>query len=130
MNILEKMPSDEAADVLGDISRDKAAEFLRLMTSKKAKELAKLMKHKDETAGGLMTTEEILFSPDITADQAIHKLRTLAPEAETIYYLYIVDKEERLHGVLSLRNLIIASPDSTSGILSLVSAVLSTQTGK
>ncbi|MFC1767784.1 magnesium transporter MgtE N-terminal domain-containing protein [Candidatus Margulisiibacteriota bacterium] len=112
VTILEKMPSDEAADVLGDISKEKAFEFLRLMRTKKAIEVRDLMKHEDETAGGLMTTEEIVFPQDVTVDQAIHRLRSLAPGAETIYYLYIVDPDERLAGVLSLRNLIVASADT------------------
>ncbi len=59
-----------------------------------------------------MTTEYIGLSLRLTAEQAINELRRLAPEAETIYYLYVVDENEALEGVISLRELIIASPDT------------------
>jgi len=112
LSILEKMPPDEAADVLGDIPEERAAELIRLMRPKKASAVTQLLKHKDETAGGLMTTEIIILSQDMTADQTIQKLREMAPNAETIYYLYITDLEGHLTGVLSLRNLIVAKPET------------------
>lgn len=112
LNILEKMPADEAADVIGDLPEDKAAELLRLMKFKKANEIQELLKHGEETAGGLMTTEFITIPQGLTAGQTIERLRDTAPKAETIYYLYIVDEAEHLTGVLSLRNLITAKPDT------------------
>lgn len=112
LNILEKMPSDEAADVIGDLSEDKASELLRLMKFKKASEIQELLKHGEETAGGLMTTEFITIPQAFTAGQTIEKLRDLAPKAETIYYLYVVDDTGHLLGVLSLRNLIVAKVDT------------------
>ena len=60
-----------------------------------------------------MTTEFIAFSAELTPEEVINQLRKLAPEAETIYYLYVIDQEEHLQGVLSLRELIVASPSST-----------------
>ena len=112
LNILDKMPPDEAADVLGDITEEKAQEFLRLMRPKKSFEISKLLKHKDETAGGLMTTEIIVLPQDMTAEQVINKIRELAPNAETIYYLYVIDQDEHLAGVISLRNLIVSAPQT------------------
>lgn len=111
LGILEKMPVDEAADVLGDIPSEKAEEFIRLLKIRKANEIRKLLKHADETAGGLMTTEFVVLPESYTVDQTINYLRENAPSAETIYYLYIVDKNEKLIGVLSLRSLIINAPD-------------------
>jgi magnesium transporter len=57
-----------------------------------------------------MTTEFIAVPATLTAAQAIDKLRELEPDAETIYYVYVVDQEEALVGVLSLRDLIVAKP--------------------
>lgn len=110
LGILEKMPADEVADVLGDLPPDKTEEFLRLMRPRRMAEIAKLLDHEEETAGGLMTTEFIAVSENLTAEGTINRLRELAPAAETIYYLFVVDDEEKLTGVLSLRNLIISSP--------------------
>ncbi len=111
LSIIEKMPSDEAADVLGDLSEEKATELLRLMKTKKAQEVQSLLKHGEETAGGLMTTEFVTIPANFNVAQTIERLRELAPSAETIYYLYVTDEENHLIGVLSLRNLIIASQD-------------------
>jgi len=111
LGVLEKMPVDEVADVLGDIPSEKANEFLRLMKPKKAAEVKKLLSHPEETAGGLMTTEFISIPQNLSAQQTIDKMRELAPLAETIYYIYVLDESEKLAGVLSLRNLIISPPE-------------------
>jgi magnesium transporter len=110
LGVLEKMPVDEAADIIGDLPAEKAEELLRLMRVRKAAEIRKLLKHRDETAGGLMTTEFITLDHGLTVEQVITKLRELAPDAETIYYLYVVDEAMRLIGALSLRRLIISPP--------------------
>jgi len=110
LGILNKMPSDEAADVLGDLSEEKTEELLRLMKPKKSAEIRKLLKHPEETAGGLMTTEYISVNQKISAEQIINKLRESAPDAETIYYVYVEDDNSKLVGVLSLRMLIVAQP--------------------
>lgn len=111
VTILEKMPPDEVADILGDIPPEKTEELLRLMRVRRAAQVRELLKHKDESAGGLMTTEFITFSEDLTVEQVIQRLRETAPTAETIYYLYIVNATEQLVGVLSLRTLIVSSPE-------------------
>jgi magnesium transporter len=112
LNILDKMPIDEVADVLGDLPQENAEEFLRQMKPKKSTEAKKLLKHPDETAGGLMTTEFVVLPQNLTAQQAIEKMRESAPEAETIYYVYFTDESDKLIGVISLRDLIVASPNA------------------
>lgn len=111
-DILEEMPPDEAADILSELSAEKSEELLRLMESEDAEDVRGLMQYEDDTAGALMTTEFIGLPFWLTADQAINELRRLAPDAETIYYLYVVAEEDILLGVLSLRELIIAAPET------------------
>ena len=110
--IIVEMPSDDAADLLGDLDEDRLNQVLDLMGDKEEADLRELMEYPENTAGGLMTTEYIVLPENFTADEAIKKLRQLAPDAETVYYLYIIDSEGRLRGVLSLRDLIIASPET------------------
>lgn len=112
-DILEEMPADEAADILGELSSAKSEELLRLMESEDAEDVRELMQYEEDTAGSLMTTEYVGLPFWLTAEQAINELRRLAPEAETIYYLYVVDEHEILEGVLSLRELIIAAPETS-----------------
>ena len=111
-DILERMPPDEAADVLGDLPEAKAQELINLMEKEEAEDVQELMEHEDNTAGGLMTTEFLEFPPDMTVEEAIKELRLEAPNVETIYYLYIVDQNEHVNGVVSLKNLILAMPQA------------------
>ena len=111
-DILEEMEPDEAADILGDISPDRRDDLLEEMEPEEAQDVKELLAYDDETAGGLMTTEYVAIPKDITAQQTIETLRELEPNAETIYYIYVVDSSEHLAGVISLRDLIIAQPST------------------
>ena len=109
-DILEEMEPDEAADILSDLPEAKAEELLETMEPEEAHELEELLEHAEDTAGGLMTTEHVAFSPTLTAGDAIQRIRDEAKDAETIYYLYVTDPGEHLLGVFSLRELILADP--------------------
>jgi Mg2+ transporter MgtE len=111
-DILEQMPPDEAADVLGDLPENKARELMGLMEKEDADEVQELLEHEEDTAGGLMTTEFLAFPPDMTVEDAIRELRLEAPDVETVYYLYILDDQERLLGVVTLKDLILAKPET------------------
>jgi Mg2+ transporter MgtE len=115
--MLAEMPPDEAADILGELSEEKSSELLGLMDKEEAEDVRELMEYPEGTAGALMTTEFIAFPADMTAEAALNRLRELAPSAETIYYLYIVDHDEILKGVVSLRDLIVAQPHTELGVI-------------
>mgnify|MGYP000537959681 FL=1 len=106
--ILDEMEPDEAADLLGDIPPAQAIQALSAM--EEADEVEPLLAHPDETAGGLMTPPTVTLRQEMTAEEAIAYLRALAPDSETVYYLFVVDEENRLVGVVSLRQLIVAPP--------------------
>ena len=110
--VLEEMSSDEVADLLGELPPQRAVDLLGLLQEDEAADVRSLLAYLDDTAGGLMTTEFVALQDDLTAAEAIDALRRLAPDAETIYYVYVVDREERLQGVLSLRELIVAPPET------------------
>lgn len=114
-DILEQMPPDAAADVLAGLSEEKAQELIDLMEKEDAEEVQELLEHEEDTAGGLMTTEFLSFPANMTVEAAIQELRLEAPNVETIYYLYILDTNERLEGVISLKNLILALPQALLG---------------
>jgi magnesium transporter len=104
--ILNKMEPDEAADLLGDIAPDQVASALSALED--AEEIRPLLEHQDDTAGGLMTSIDVLLHKDITAAEALDHLRRAAPDSETVYYLYVVDNDMHLVGVVSLRQLVVA----------------------
>jgi CBS domain-containing protein/sporulation protein YlmC with PRC-barrel domain len=110
-DILEMMEPDEAADVLGELPQAKAQELLQEMEPAEAEDVAELLEHEEDTAGGLMTTGYVTFPPEATVGQSLEKLRAMANEVETIYYIYITEPSGRLVGVLSLRELMLARAD-------------------
>ena len=111
-DILEEMSPDDAADLIADLSRTARDEILPLMEPTEAREMAELLGYPEDSAGGMMTTEFVAVRDDLTAEQTIQRLRELEPDAETIYYIYVVDDAERLVGVVSLRDLIVSPPDT------------------
>lgn len=116
-DLLEIMPPDEAADILGSLSREKAQQLLSLMGIDEASVVADLLGYEPSTAGGRMTTEFIAVPDYMTAEQTIELLREKGSHAETIYYMYVVDGEGHLSGVLSLRDLLRAPVDDIVGQL-------------
>jgi magnesium transporter len=111
-DVLEEMSPDDAADLLAELPEGRSKDLLNLMEDDEAEDVRLLLKYPEDTAGGLMTTEFATVSPEMTASQAIEHLRKTAAEAEQIYYIYVVDAEERLLGVLSLSDLILAQPET------------------
>ena len=105
-DILEEMPPDEAADILGDMPEETSEELLSMMEHEDAQEVKDLLEYEDDTAGGLMTSEFLEFPPDMTIGEVLANIRLLSPEVDFIYYIYVVDKEDRLLGVLSLKHLL------------------------
>lgn len=111
-DIIEEMPPDEAADVLSDLPVDKAKEILEIIEKEEAEDIQELLSHEEDTAGGLMTNEFIAYLPDITVKEAIQKFKKDAEEVETVYYIYVVDADEKLIGAISLRELLLAGLDA------------------
>ncbi|HYC21430.1 MAG TPA: CBS domain-containing protein [Candidatus Bathyarchaeia archaeon] len=109
-DVLETMPPDEAADLLAAQSEETRAELLAHMTREEASDVEGLLAHDPDTAGGLMTTEFVTLPDDLTIGQALERLRQEAPAAETVYYVYVVNQQGVLVGVLSLRSLITEPP--------------------
>ncbi|HEY3318131.1 MAG TPA: magnesium transporter [Coriobacteriia bacterium] len=111
-DILELMDPDDAADIIGDLPYDTAERLLRLMGLKEQRAIRKLLGYKDKTAGGIMTPEFTTVTEEMTAEQVIEHLRSEAAESETIYYIYVIDDDGTLAGVISLRDLILARADT------------------
>jgi len=111
-DILEEMAPEEAVDVLGELPEERAEELIALMEEDKAEELSRLLQYPPDSAAGNMTTEFIALRESMTVEQVITRLRETKPDAEAIYYLYVVDTVGRLVGVLSARSLLTSSPET------------------
>ncbi len=112
-DVLDEMEPDEAADVLGDLSPDHAATVIAQMDAGQAEDVVPLLAYEDDTAGGLMTPDIPHLRRQMTCQQAIEHLRLIHPETETPYYLYVVDRNAKLIGIVGLRDLIVSDPQAT-----------------
>jgi magnesium transporter len=111
-DILEEMGPDEAADLVADLSEERQEQLLGLMEPEEASDVRELLAYGEETAGGLMTTDFITVTPEMTAEQVIERLRELHPDADQVYYLYVTDANGTLVGTITLRGLIVAAPET------------------
>lgn len=106
--LLGNMDPDDAADIVRDLPYEKAERLLRLMGVEDAEDIRKLLGYRDETAGGMMTTQFVAMHEDDTVGEAIDTMRALDEDFPTIHYLYVLNDYEKLVGVLSLRTLVLA----------------------
>ncbi len=109
-DLLEILAPDDAADILAEIPQETAERLLNLMPADESGPIRELLRYGPETAGGIMTTEVLSLSQELTVDEALVYLRRHSTHLEMIYYLFIVDDEQHLVGVVSLRELVVAEP--------------------
>jgi magnesium transporter len=107
-DIVEEMSPSDAVDLLADLPEERAEEILDGMEQERAEDLRELLVHPEETAGGLMTTAYLSLTAEMTVDTAIARLKAEAPNLDIMDYIYIVDEEEILQGVVSIRDLLTA----------------------
>ena len=110
--VLNEMDPDDAADIIGDLPYDKAEKLLRLMGVEESASVRSLLGYKEETAGGIMTTDFLTVNDDLTVADAIEAIRQMDEDQESIHYLYLVSDNGVLTGVLGLRTLVIAKPET------------------
>lgn len=112
--IISRMSPDDAVDLLAELPRDKVLSIMNQMTDPEAKEdIEELLSFKEDSAGGIMSTDYLAFESVMTVDQALAYLReTYAELEEEIYDVYVVDPEGSLVGRVSLRELLTAAPEA------------------
>lgn len=107
-SVLGEMYADNAVDVLNTLKdKGKVKQYMQLMKPESAREISRLINYLPDTAGAIMTTEYISIDENLTLREAYEHLKKEAAQAETIYYVYAVDENNRLSGVISLRDLIV-----------------------
>ncbi len=109
--VMNLMDNDDLADLLNELSVDKISEFLDVMKKEDSQKIRSLMSYPADTAGGLMTNEFVWIRDDQTVRQAVDKLKEYASFSESIYYLYVINDDKKLVGVVSYRDLLIADID-------------------
>lgn len=108
--ILAEMSPDDAADALDELEEEHRNKLLRRLKHEDAALLRKLMRFDPDSAGGVMTTECLVLDHRLSADQAIAYIRKEIEDKEIPYYTYLVDENDRLVGVPSLRDILLSKP--------------------
>jgi len=107
---LNEMPSEAAADLIGELDDETSENVLAAMSDEAETGVRHLLVYPSDTAGGLMTTEIAALPLGLTTGEAIERIRQLHEEYEDLSYVYVVDEEDRLHGVISFRDLVFKRP--------------------
>ena len=109
--LIELMHHDDRVDLLRRLPAPVVEALLRLVDEADRRDIAALSRYGEHTVGSIMTSDYAWLPADLTAQQAIQRLRVQAPDRETIYYVYIVDEAtRRMLGILTLRSLVLADP--------------------
>ncbi len=111
VSVLKDLGPDDVAYILGTQDSIRAQDILGRMRTEDSTEIAEILQYPKDTAGGIMTTECLTVLEDVTAREAIRLLQE-ATDAEMVFYLYVVDSQEQLVGVVSLRDLLTAVPEA------------------
>lgn len=110
--LIEEMPPDDRVDLLERMEPDAVDALLPLLAHAERSDIRKLLSYPEDSAGSIMTTEYASLPADITVRDALDRVRKQAPSRETIYYVYVTDAERHLRGFVSLRDMILAKPDT------------------
>jgi len=107
--LIEKMSHDDRVDLLRRLRPLAAENLLRLVDEADRRDIATLQAQKPNTAGALMTTDYAWVPGNITVAEAFDRLRLQAPDSETIYYVFVLDEQRKLQGVMTLRKMVLAA---------------------
>lgn len=105
--IISKLPHDSAADLLGDMEDTESQAYLNNLPDKFSAEVRELLTYNEDTAGGIMTPVVMTVNVDMTVEEVLSSIRIQAQQDNLeLYYVYVVDKQNHLQGVISLRKLL------------------------
>ena len=111
-SLFSEMPPDDRALLYRHLPDELQERVMPALARAEREDIRRLASYPEGTAGSIMTSDYATLSPDITAGEAVERLRQAAPDKETIYYAYVVNRARRLIGFVSLKDLIVARRDT------------------
>jgi len=111
VEVLDHMPTDDVADLIGQLPKQKSDAILEMMKKEGSEEVEGLLHYDDDTAGGIMNPDFVALREETTAREAIESLQKEHLDVEMPFYLYAVDEYGKLVGVSSLRQLVVVPPE-------------------
>lgn len=116
-HILEKMSTDEVTDLVKMLPAKEAEQVLKILPGVKLDNVEKLLHYKDDTAGGLMTTDMVRAEPDWTVKQTMEEIKNNSKTMRSLLYVYVVDEHNTFKGAVSMRRLLLAESKQKIGQL-------------
>ena len=113
LKLFQHMSKDDIADILGDLPINMRKRILNMMKRKDTLEIQNLLLYEDDTAGGLMTTEYIALNGKWTVEQALKKIKEIAPKTEVIETIFVLNGRKELIGTADLRDILVEKNDTT-----------------
>lgn len=113
--IINEMSSDELVDLLETITPEEANELMGKIEKEDLEEVRELLSYGSDTAGGIMATEFLSIKENMTVGEALKYLQVESPDTETAYYLFVLSDNEKLKGVVSLRDIVVSNFDTAIG---------------
>ncbi len=112
-----ELPPDDRVDLLDEVEPSVVEELMPLLPAEERRDIQRLQRYPEGTAGSIMTTAFARIAEDLPVEQVKTVLQEQAEELETIYYLYVVDKEDHLRGLISFRTVVMGPPGTRVGEL-------------
>ena len=109
--IVNELFVDDAVDIIEEMPANVVKRILRQADKDMRREINELLKYPEDSAGSIMTTEFIVLRPDMTAEMAIKRIRRTGVDKETIYTCYVTDSNNRLIGITTVKDLLLAEDD-------------------
>ena len=113
LDVVDKMSPDDRARMFDELPAKVVRRLLAQLSPKERQATAILLGYGEDTAGRIMTPEYISLKENLTVSQTLERIRNQANASEVVYYLYVTDNSRRLTGIVSLRDLVVAAPDTT-----------------
>lgn len=114
-DLIEHMSPDDRANLLDELPARVAKRLLKMLSPAEREATSLLLGYKEHTAGRIMTPEYISFKTHLRVSEALDKIRRIGLDKETVYYCYVIDEQRRLLGMVSLKDLVLANPETRIG---------------
>ena len=111
-DVLEEMSPDEAADLLAELPKERSNQIIKLMEPDEAKDVKKLLAYPENSAGGIMSTDFVSVPSHFSSQEVISRLRRIKDDVDIVYDIYVTDRHGKVIGTLSLKELILANPET------------------
>ena len=109
--VIDELFIDDAVDIIEEMPANVVKRILRQADKDTRKTINELLRYPEDSAGSIMTTEFIMLRPDMTAEQAIKRIRRTGVDKETIYICYVTDENNKLIGITSVKDLLLSEDD-------------------